>query len=277
MCPKFGSVYMFSFDLSVCQAINHGIESSFLEKVREMNKLFFSLPTEEKKKWSREENDTEGYGNDMVLSDQQILDWTDRLRFWPQNPKQFSEVLEEYSSKIASINEVVLKALARSINFDENCFLDQYGTSGKIQARSSYYPPCEWPEKVLGIKAHADMSAVTLLLQDKQVEGLENLKDGQWFVVPIVPDALTINIGDQIEVMSNGIFKSPVHRVSVNPKRERMTVGMFCIPQTENDIGPVEGLITDETPRLYKYVTFSLDIVFEYVQKGRRLIEACKI
>ncbi|XP_071699177.1 protein LATERAL BRANCHING OXIDOREDUCTASE 1-like [Rutidosis leptorrhynchoides] len=271
------------------QAINHGIESSFLDKVREMNKLFFSLPTEEKNKWSREENDSEGYGNDTVLSDQQVLDWTDRLyltvfpqhlkrlQFWPHNPTQFREVIEEYSFKVASVNEFVLKALARSLNLDENCFLDQYGTSGKIQARFCYYPPCQWPEKVLGLKPHADGSAVTVLLQDKEVEGLEFLKDGQWFGFPIIPDALTINIGDQIEVMSNGIFKSPVHRVSVNSKRERMTVGMFCIPQTEKDIGPVEGLITDETPRLYKNVTFSLDFFFEYVQKGRRLIEACKI
>ncbi|KAK1420962.1 hypothetical protein QVD17_22961 [Tagetes erecta] len=83
------------------QAINHGIEASFLDKVREISKLFFNLPAEEKKKCLREEDDVEGYGNDMVLSDQQVLDWTDRLyltvvphhqqklQFWPQNPTHF--------------------------------------------------------------------------------------------------------------------------------------------------------------------------------------------
>ncbi|XP_071724509.1 protein LATERAL BRANCHING OXIDOREDUCTASE 1-like [Rutidosis leptorrhynchoides] len=271
------------------QAINHGIESSFLEEVREISKRFFKLPANEKKKYSREENDVEGYGNDMVLSDKQTLDWTDRLyltvlpqdqqrlQFWPQNPTHFKEVVDEYSSKIELIKDVVLKALARSLNLDENCFLDQYGSTAKMQARFNYYPPCPWPEKVLGVKPHADGSAITVLLQDKEVEGLQLLKDDQWFEVPIVPDALTINVGDQIEVMSNGIFKSPVHRVSVNSKCERMTLAMFCMPQTERDIGPVEELITDVTPRLYKNVTFTIDFFFKNYQQGRRAIDACKI
>nr|XP_043618969.1 codeine O-demethylase-like [Erigeron canadensis] len=271
------------------QAINHGINSSFLEKVHEITRLFFKLPAGEKRKYLREENDVEGYGNDMVLSDHQTLDWTDRLyltalprdqrrlQFWPQSPSHFREVLDEYSSKVELINEIVLKALARSLHLGEDCFLNQYGTTAKMQARFNYYPPCPWPEKVLGVKAHADGSAITVLLQDKEVEGLDILKDNQWFRVPIVHDALTINVGDQIEVMSNGIFKSPVHRVSVNSHNERMTVAMFCMPQTEKDIGPVEGLITEETPRLYKNVTFTLDFFFKNYQQGRRAIDACKI
>ncbi|KAL4571437.1 hypothetical protein LXL04_018196 [Taraxacum kok-saghyz] len=271
------------------QAINHGIESSFLEKVREISKLFFGLSIEEKKKCFREDNDLEGYGNDMVLSDNQTLDWTDRLyltvlpkhkqklQFWPQNPTHFREVLDEYSSIVESINKLVQKALARSLNLEENCFLDQYGTTSTMNARFNYYPPCQWPEKVLGVKPHADGSAITVLLQDKEVEGLQILKNGQWVGVPIVRDALTINIGDQLEIMSNGIFKSPVHRVLVNSKNERMTVAMFCMPQTEKDIGPVDGLVTDETPRLYKNVTFTTEFFFENYQQGRRALDACKI
>ncbi|KAI3781969.1 hypothetical protein L2E82_11997 [Cichorium intybus] len=271
------------------QAINHGIEVSFLDKVHEISKQIFRLPVEEKKKYLRAENDLEGYGNDMVLSDNQTLDWTDRLyltvlpkhqqklQFWPQNPTHFREVLDEYSSKIESINKLVLKALARSLNLEENCFLNQYGTTSTMNARFNYYPPCQWPEKVLGVKPHADGSAITVLLQDKEVEGLQILKDDKWVGVPIVRDALTINIGDQLEIMSNEVFKSPVHRVLVNSKNERTTLAMFCMPQTEKDIGVVDGLVTDETPRLYKNVTFTTDFFFENYQKGRRAIDACKI
>ncbi|KAI3801795.1 hypothetical protein L1987_29910 [Smallanthus sonchifolius] len=202
------------------QAVNHGIESSFLEKVREIGELFFKLSADEKKKYLREEDDVDGYGNDMVFSDDQILDWADRLyltvlpkdqrkfQFWPQNPTHFRETLDEYSSKIELIYQVTLKALARSLNLEEDCFLNQYGTTEKKSARFNYYPPCPWTEKVLGVKPHADSSAITLLLQDKEVEGLQLLKDGQWVGVPVVPDALTINVGDQIEIMSNGIFSS---------------------------------------------------------------------
>jgi len=77
------------------------MESSFLDKVREVSKQFFQLPTEEKKKCAREPNDIEGYGNDTIYSEKQRLDWTDRVflkvhpedqrqfKFWPQSPNDF--------------------------------------------------------------------------------------------------------------------------------------------------------------------------------------------
>ncbi|KAI3513820.1 hypothetical protein L1887_12003 [Cichorium endivia] len=242
------------------QAINHGIEGSFLEKIREISKLFFKLSMEEKKKYLRAENDVEGYGNDMFLTEKQILDWNDRLylnvlprqqrrlQFWPQNPTHF-----------------------RTASWIK------YGTTATMDARFSYYPPCPWPERVFGLKPHADFSALTFLLQDKEVEGLQVLKDGKWVGVPIVRDALTINIGDQLEVMSNGVFKSPMHRVMINSRDARMTVAMFCMPQTEKDIGPVNGLVSEERPRLYKNVTVDVRTFFTYLQKGTRGIDALKI
>ncbi|GJX72787.1 SRG1-like protein [Tanacetum coccineum] len=187
------------------------LSGSFLDKVHEISKQFFKLPAKEKKKYLREESDVEGYGNDTVFSDHQTLDWTDRLcltvlpqdqqrlHFWPQNPTHFREVLNEYSSKIKFISEVVLKSLARSLNLEEGSFMNQYGSTVSMNARFNYYPPCPWPEKVFGAKAHADSSAITVLLQDKEVEGLQLLKDDQWFRVPIVQDALTSNVGDQMD------------------------------------------------------------------------------
>nr|GEV99020.1 non-heme dioxygenase N-terminal domain-containing protein [Tanacetum cinerariifolium] len=63
-------------------------------------------------------------------------------------------------------------------------------------------PPCPWPGKVLGVKPHADGSTITVLLQDKEVESLQLLKDDKWVGVSIIRDALTINVGDQIEKMT---------------------------------------------------------------------------
>ncbi|GKE79911.1 non-heme dioxygenase N-terminal domain-containing protein, partial [Tanacetum coccineum] len=73
------------------------------------------------------------------------------------------------------------------------------GRRQRISARYNYYPPCPWPEKVLGVKAHDDSSAITVLLQYEEGEGLQLLRDNQWVGVPIVRDALTINVGDQME------------------------------------------------------------------------------
>lgn len=77
------------------------MNSSFLEKVREISKKFFELPKEEKEKYAREPNGIEGYGNDIIFSENQRLDWTDRLyikvqpedqrkfKFWPEKPNDF--------------------------------------------------------------------------------------------------------------------------------------------------------------------------------------------
>lgn len=271
------------------QAINHGMSPEFLNRIREITKQFFHLPFEEKQKYWREDNDIEGYGNDMVLSEQQKLDWTDRLylliypedqrklRFWPENPQSFRSTLHEYSLKLKSIGVVVLKAMARSLNLEENCFVDQYGERSKLYARFNFYPKCPRPDLVLGTKPHADGVGITLLLQDESVEGLQFLKDDKWYRAPIIPEALLINVGDQAEISSNGMFKSPVHRVVTNAERERISLAVFYVPDAEKDIEPFEELIDDSRPRLYRKVKNYVDIYFQYYQKGRRPIEAARL
>lgn len=200
-----------------------------------------------------------------------------QLKPWPENPENFREVLHEYSTKLAKLNELILKAMAKSLNLEENCFLNQYGENATIIARYNLYPPCLRPDLVLGVKPHGDGSAVTFLLQDKEVEGLQVLKDDKWFRVPIIPNALLINAGDQVEIMSNGILKSPVHRVITNSERQRMTVAVFCVPQADKEIGTAEDLINENMPRLYKNVANYVDLYFKYYQLGRRPIEAALV
>ena len=74
------------------------------------------------------------------------------------------------------------------------------GERSTMFARFNLYPPCPSPDLVL--KPHADGSTITFVLQDKEVEGLQFLKDNQWIKVPVIPQALLINIGDQAEVIA---------------------------------------------------------------------------
>ncbi|KDP30220.1 hypothetical protein JCGZ_17002 [Jatropha curcas] len=225
----------------------------------------------------------------MVLLEHQILDWTDRLyltlnpedqrqlRFWPENPQTFREMLDEFARNSQQLNEILLKEMARSLGLDENCFLDQYGERPLVTGKFNYYPPCPMPDKILGVRPHADGSVLTILLQDKEVEGLQFLKDNQWFRVPIIPDALFVNAGDQAEIMSNGIFKSGVHRVVTNTERERISIAIFCIPDSEKEIKPADGLIDETRPRLYKTVKGYVGLFSEYYLQGKRTIEGALI
>ncbi|KAM3337185.1 hypothetical protein P3S68_032885 [Capsicum galapagoense] len=92
-----------------------------------------------------------------------------------------------------------------------------------------------------------------------------------------MPYALLVNIGDQVEIMSNGLLKSPVHRAVTNSEKERITVAMFCSPESGSEIEPVEEIIDDKRPKLYKTVKDYTATYFQYFQQGKRPIAAVKI
>ena len=85
--------------VSLSQSINHGLTSSFLDKVRSVSKQFFELPLEEKQKYAKEFHKREDYGNDIIFAE--VLDWNDRLvlvlrpedqielQYWPEKPSNF--------------------------------------------------------------------------------------------------------------------------------------------------------------------------------------------
>ncbi|KAK4853476.1 hypothetical protein QYF36_009773 [Acer negundo] len=116
-------------------------------------------------------------------------------------------------------------------------------------------------------------SGITILLQDKEVEGLQILVDGKWYRVPVIPHALVVNLGYQMQIMSNGIYKSPMHRVVTNTEKLRISVTSFIEPDLDNEIGPVEHLIDEQRPRLYGNVKNYGIINYECYQKGLVALE----
>ncbi|WCJ29965.1 2-oxoglutarate (2OG) and Fe(II)-dependent oxygenase superfamily protein [Euphorbia peplus] len=271
------------------QAVGHGMSSSFLDKVREIAYGFFDLPEEEKQKYGRTPNQSEGYGSDVVVTENQVLDWSHRLslrvfpeekrnsKLWPQYPTDFSEILQEYASKIMSIMDILYKAMAKSLNVEENSFSKQFGERSLMQARFNFYPRCSRPDLVLGVKPHTDRSGITILLQDKLTPGLQVLVNGNWVQVPVISDALVVNLGDQMQIMSNGIFKSPTHRVVTNTERMRLSLALFHEPEPELEIGAVDGLVSEERPRFYRNVKNYGAINYECYQKGIVALDTVKL
>ncbi|XP_058188433.1 protein SRG1-like [Rhododendron vialii] len=268
------------------QAIGHGISSSFLDKIIQVAREFFEQPMEEKKKYSKTVVEFEGYGADPVPEEGQSLDWSDRLflsvdpkdlqkfEFWPESPACFREVLKEYTEKTKMLTELTSKAMAKSLNLDENCFLNQFGERSILQARFNYYSKCQRPDLILGLKPHADGSGYTSILQDEV--GLQVFKEDKWHTVPTVPHAILILMGDQMEIITNGVFKSPVHRVLSNSERDRISIAMFYTPEKGKEIGPEEGLVDGERPRLFKKVKDYADIHYGYYQRGMRALHTAE-
>uniref|UniRef100_A0A0E0PU76 Fe2OG dioxygenase domain-containing protein n=1 Tax=Oryza rufipogon TaxID=4529 RepID=A0A0E0PU76_ORYRU len=241
---------------------------------------FYKLPLEEKQKYSNLVNGKdfriEGYGNDMVVSEKQILNWCDR--FYPIVEPE--DVLREYTVRCREITSLVLKKLAKLLGLSEGYLVDMFDEKAMTYARFNYYPRCPRPDNVFGLKPHSDASVITIVAIDDSVSGLQLLRQGVWYDVPIVPNALLINVGDGIEIMSNGLFKGPVHRVVTNAESERVSLAMFYTLDPEKELEPVPELVDDEKrPRQYVKVK-TKDYVtglFETLARGTRVIDTVKI
>ncbi|XP_074319192.1 protein LATERAL BRANCHING OXIDOREDUCTASE 1-like [Silene latifolia] len=271
------------------QVKNHGMEKSVLEEVIKVTKEFYEQPLEEKmKSCSSGYGELQGYSTDAICKMNQPTNWNDRLflilhpkdtgnpLFWPQNPTTFREVVDEYTMKLMKMTEGIYKAMARTLNLEEDTFIKPT-KDGMTLGRFTVYPPCPYPERVLGSAPHLDGTTMTVILTN--VEGLQVQKDAQWYKVPVIPGALFVNVGDYIEVMTNGKFKSVMHRVVTNSTEARTSIGAFCGPERNCEIEPLRELVSQEEPALYKKFKASdyLNIFYDTFPNGRNAIDALKL
>ncbi|KAL5985659.1 hypothetical protein ACLOJK_027645 [Asimina triloba] len=241
-------------------AVGHGIPTSLMDDVGKVSREYFDLPKEEKENFSKAVF-KEGDENDEIASKDEIRDWCDHLyllvlpederdmSLWPENPCKLREILSEYTKKVKSVIEVTLKVIGKLLDLKEDYFQKQFDDKAAAYVRFNYYPRCSRPDLVHGLKPHSDGSGITILLPDQTVEGLEVCKDGKWVKVNALPYALIINVGDQMEVISNGIFKSPVHRAVANSGKDRLSLMIFLTPNAEKEIGPADELIDEENEK----------------------------
>ncbi|KAK1291350.1 Protein SRG1 [Acorus calamus] len=273
------------------QVINHGIDTHKLEDMEEVAREFFDLPLEEKEKYPMKPGTIQGYGHAFVFSEDQKLDWCNMLalgveppfirdsKLWPTNPSHFSETLDKYSVEIRKLCHILLRLIARSLRrVEENVFNDMFGTA--VQAvRMNYYPPCPRPDLVLGLSPHSDGSALTVLQQETDTVGLQILKDGAWVPVHPIQNALVINIGDTIEVLTNGKYKSVEHRAITNKKKDRLSLVTFYAPSYDVELGPLPEFVDENRPCMYRKYNHG-DYSRHYVTnrlEGKKTLEFAKI
>ncbi|KAI4998490.1 hypothetical protein ZWY2020_053832 [Hordeum vulgare] len=275
---------------------NHGIDTSMMDGMMSASREFFMRPLDEKQRYTNliggKQFQFEGYGNDRVRSLDQILDWSDRLylkvepenerrtALWPTHPVNFRDDLHEFTKKCGAVKDNLLQAMAKLLELDnDDYFVDQLGEKPETNARCSYYPQCPRPELVFGLKPHCDGTVLTLLMVDDSVGGLQVLRDGLWWDVPVVPHTLLVIIGDQTEIMSNGFFKSPVHRVVTNAEKERLSVALDYSVDHEREIEPSPQLIDEKRPALYRKVKVKDYIagLYEHFSQGTMVIDTLQI
>ncbi|RZC46767.1 hypothetical protein C5167_039711 [Papaver somniferum] len=267
-------------DWGAFQITNHGISNSLIKDMIDVGLTFFSeCSITEKSKYSCDPNSaaSEGYGSRMLVKEDSVLDWRDYFDHhtfplsrrnpnrWPDFPTNYRGVVEEYSNQIKELALKLMSMISENLGLQSSCIEHIIGEVYQ-NITISYYPPCPQPELTLGLQSHSDIGAITLLIQD-DVGGLEVLKDEKWVTVQPVSDAIVVILADQTEIMTNGKYRSAVHRAVSNSHRARLSVGTFHDPGKIRRIAPAAQLVDKDTLARYKEVVYG-EYVSNWYSKG---------
>lgn len=161
---------------------------------------------------------------------------------WPRVPG-FREDVLAYYRHLSAIGGALFRAFALALGLDESHF-DAHLRQPPSQLRLIHYPHDPAAEDRPGIGAHTDYECFTLLFAT--APGLQILrKDGTWAEVPVHEGALIMNIGDMMEIMSNGRYLATRHRVR-KVREERYSFPMFFSCDYDHVVAP---LIPGEVPK----------------------------
>nr|AAB70883.1 1-aminocyclopropane-1-carboxylate oxidase [Pelargonium x hortorum] len=232
---------------------NHGISHELMDKVERLTKEHYAKFMEQRFKEM-----VASKGLDATQSEIDDLDWestfflrhlpTSNISEIPDLEHDYRLAMKEFAERLEKLAEELLDLLCENLGLEKGYLKKAfYGSKGPtFGTKVSNYPPCPKPELIKGLRAHTDAGGLILLFQDDKVSGLQLLKDGRWIDVPPMRHSIVINLGDQLEVITNGKYKSVMHRVIAQTDGNRMSLASFYNPGSDAVIYPAPALIEEE-------------------------------
>lgn len=167
---------------------------------------------------------------------------------WPALPG-FREAIKAYYDAVFAVSLTLFRGFAIALGLAEDTFTRRVITPPS-QLRLVHYPhTANAPVDRPGIGAHTDYECFTILLPT--APGLEVLNGaGEWIDVPLIDGTFVINIGDMLEVLSNGAYVATSHRVR-KVAQERYSFPLFCACDYDSIIEPLPELAGPENPPRY--------------------------
>ncbi|KAB2068834.1 1-aminocyclopropane-1-carboxylate oxidase 3 [Gossypium arboreum] len=243
------------------EVMNHGIPHDFMDTVERLTKEHYKKCMEQRFKELVASKALEGLEAEVT-----DMDWesTFYLRHLPESnmaeipdlSDEYRKVMKEFAVKLEKLAEELLDLFCENIGLEKGYLKKAfYGAKGPtFGTKVSNYPPCPTPDKIKGLRAHTDAGGIILLFQDPVVGGLQLLKDGEWVDVPPLRHSIVINLGDQLEVITNGKYKSVEHRVIAQTDGTRMSLASFYNPGSDAVIYPAPALVEKEAEEKNKQV-----------------------
>ncbi|KAJ0751698.1 putative oxoglutarate/iron-dependent dioxygenase, non-heme dioxygenase domain-containing protein [Helianthus annuus] len=250
------------------QVINHGIPEKILIDALNVLKEFFYMQGKDAPTGTIPDKKGYIYNRSDFAKDGTHL-WRENLKhpchplekcthLWPDTPTRYQEVIATYLVEIQKLSSRILEMIGEGLGLEQGYFKN---TSEVQLLSSNFYPPCVDPSLTLGISPHFDTSLISVVYQGGST-GLQFIKDGEWINVGASPNAFVVNIGNQLEIISNRKLKSVRHRVVTSTHATRLSIATFVNPSLDCIVEPAKVLVNELEPSLYSSSQYK-----DYVQR----------
>ena len=251
-CRNFGFFYV----------VGHGVSRSLQDRLEELSRQFFALDVSEKMQirmelagpaWrgffrvgdeltSGKPDQKEGiyFGAELPDSHPKV---EEGIPLHGQNLfppiEAFRETVLTWMQEMTQLGHTLMRAIALSLGLDGAFFEDRYTDDPLILFRIFHYPPLAGLEKELwSVGEHTDYGLLTILRQD-QTGGLQIQSQSKWIDAPIIEDSLICNLGDMLDRMTSGIYRSTPHRVRNSAATGRLSFPVFFDPNWDAVVKPI--------------------------------------
>lgn len=171
---------------------------------------------------------------------------------WPKKQDGFKEAMQELFQELSKYALPLTEAIVDVMNHYTssnlpNDFLHEKTCGGDTLLRAIYYPAVDQTDfknnTLYWAAEHTDIDLLTILPYATE-RGLQVFKDGKWMTVVVPKDSFIINIGDMLQNLTNGLFKSSKHRViALDPDKDRFSAVFFLHFRDLENIAPLESCI----------------------------------
>lgn len=161
---------------------------------------------------------------------------------FPEHPSDLRETVLEYIDAMTALGHRLMERVAESLSLAPDYFAEHYTADPLVLFRIFNYPalaPASADEWSVG--EHTDYGLLTILFQDDS-GGLEVKSPTGWIAAPPIPGSFVCNIGDMLDRMTGGLYRSTPHRVrNVNPSgRDRLSFPFFFDPNWDAEVHPID-------------------------------------
>ncbi len=158
---------------------------------------------------------------------------------FPDTIPGFSQTVLGYLAAMTDLGHAVMRGIAMDLGLPESYFAERYTGDPLILFRIFNYPAPASGEE-WGVGEHTDYGLLTILKQD-DAGGLQVKSRGHWIEAPPIPGSFICNIGDMLDRMTAGVYRSTPHRVRNASGRDRLSFPFFFDPNFNAEVAPIES------------------------------------